>query len=121
MLNSVFFFFIILGYEKTEKEFLVIFELCLKGSFWDLIYQKKYRKEIFSPTELLHYASEVAAGLNFLHKKNIYHRDIKSANVLVDGDSSEGYYKIVKLGDFNISTNRVKSNTRLGTAQWMVK
>jgi len=36
-------------------------------------------------------------GLNTLHKKNVFHRDLKCANVFMNKDGS------VKLGDLNVS------------------
>ena len=37
-------------------------------------------------------------GLRILHKMNIFHRDIKSANILLTKNGEE-----VKLGDLNVS------------------
>jgi NIMA (never in mitosis gene a)-related kinase len=36
-------------------------------------------------------------ALNILHEKNIFHRDLKSANIFLNKDSSS------KLGDLNVS------------------
>jgi len=40
---------------------------------------------------------EMAKALNILHEKNIFHRDLKSANVFLNQDGSS------KLGDLNVS------------------
>jgi serine/threonine protein kinase len=56
----------------------------------------------------------VARGLHYLHRNKIFHRDIKSANILVDGDEGE-FFKSVKLCDFNISTYRSDAFSRVGT------
>jgi serine/threonine protein kinase len=68
----------------------------------------------FEPKEIAYYASEVARGLHYLHRNKIFHRDIKSANILVDGDEGE-FFKSVKLCDFNISTYRSDAFSRVGT------
>ena len=39
----------------------------------------------------------MARALNILHEKNIFHRDLKSANVFLNSDGS------AKLGDLNVS------------------
>lgn len=41
---------------------------------------------------------DMCRGLKVLHDMNIYHRDLKGANVFI---GSDGYYK---LGDLNVST-----------------
>ena len=43
---------------------------------------------------------QICQGLNYLHNKNIFHRDIKCDNILLNNKSQ---YPIVKLGDFGLS------------------
>lgn len=42
-------------------------------------------------------AESILRALEYLHKQGIGHRDLKAANVLVDGDGR------VKLGDFGVA------------------
>src|ERR1700761_3425411 len=60
---------------------------------------------------------EVLTGLNYLHKSNVIHRDIKAANVLVTASGK------VMICDFGVSallaTTNSKRNTFVGTPYWM--
>ncbi len=42
---------------------------------------------------------QTVRGLNAMHKINIMHRDLKSANIFLSGDDGS----VVKLGDMNVS------------------
>lgn len=56
-----------------------------------------------SPKLACQVARNVACGLGLLHSKGIVHRDVKSSNVLIDLDSTEGPDggPLVKLCDFD--------------------
>lgn len=62
-------------------------------------------------------ALEIARGLQYLHSRDILHRDLKSANVLVNADNH------AKLSDFGLSKTRatsVKTTQRKSEAvQWL--
>ncbi|MES1904641.1 MAG: hypothetical protein MHPSP_000750 [Paramarteilia canceri] len=67
---------------------------------------------------------EIAKGLNFMHKNNVVHRDIKGQNVLI---STEGKIKLADLGiakavDEANAKNNIKENyfsTMIGTPHFM--
>jgi TolB-like protein/predicted Ser/Thr protein kinase len=68
--------------------------------------------------EAIEIATQIAAGLEAAHKRDIIHRDIKSANIM----SNEG--GVVKIMDFGLAKVRggaqvTKAGTRLGTAAYM--
>ncbi|XP_061339513.1 mitogen-activated protein kinase kinase kinase 1-like [Gastrolobium bilobum] len=99
-----------IGTEMDESNLYIFLELVTKGSLANLYRQYKLRD-----SQVSSYTRQILHGLKYLHDRNIVHRDIKCANILVDAN---GY---VKLADFGlakaIKLNDVKSCK--GTAFWM--
>ena len=59
---------------------------------------------------------ECLEGLIWLNKNNLYHRDIKAANILLSTDGS------IKLGDFGVAAcikPDAKKNSVVGSVNWM--
>ncbi|XP_066440219.1 protein kinase C theta type-like [Eleutherodactylus coqui] len=63
------------------------------------------------------YTAEIVCGLQFLHQRNIVHRDIKLDNIMVDRD---GHIRLIDLGlaqDGVTSSNKICGRT--GTVKYM--
>ena len=76
-------------HETTQYHYLVM-ELCNGGGLSECLdyYQKKYKKAF--PEEVVQYLMrQIVSAINYLHKKNILHRDIKLDNILVNFDTEE--------------------------------
>ncbi|XP_050209580.1 mitogen-activated protein kinase kinase kinase 1-like [Mercurialis annua] len=99
-----------LGTDKDETKLYIFLELATKGSLARL-YQKYHLRD----SQVSAYTRQILNGLKYLHDRNVVHRDIKCANILVDANGS------VKLADFGLAKatkmNDVKSSK--GTAFWM--
>ena len=62
-------------------------------------------------------SSGVASGMDYLHKINIIHRDLKTANLLLDEN------EVVKVADFGVARVKPTDGTMMtaetGTYRWM--
>ena len=76
-------------HETTQYHYLVM-ELCNGGGLSECLdfYQKKYKKP-FSEEVVQYLMRQIVSAINYLHNKNILHRDIKLDNILVNFDNEE--------------------------------
>lgn len=99
-----------LGTDKDDAKLYIFLELVTKGSL-----AKLYDKYQLWDSQVSSYTRQILSGLNYLHSRNVVHRDIKCANILVDVSGS------VKLADFGLAKasklNDIKSCK--GTPFWM--
>ncbi|KAL6639361.1 hypothetical protein ACP70R_023091 [Stipagrostis hirtigluma subsp. patula] len=90
----------------------IVTEFMHGGSIFDFLYNKRGS---FQLPDVLRVASDVSKGMNYLHQINIIHRDLKTANLLMDD-------QVVKVADFGVA--RVKDQSGVmtaetGTYRWM--
>ena len=64
-------------------------------------FEKYMRNRQFSEDEAMSYFAMILLGLDFLHSKDIFHRDLKPGNIFID--EIHNGMKILKIGDFGIS------------------
>ena len=89
----------------TDDQCLNIFlEYVPGGSIATML--KQYNT--FQEPLVKNFVRQILSGLSYLHNRDIIHRDIKGANVLVDNKGG------IKISDFGIS-KRVEASTVLGT------
>lgn len=89
----------------TEASYGTYFLVMEKVSGTDLSKLLKARKAL-PPLEAMRYLRQVASALQHAHKAGVVHRDVKPANVAVNGEGR------VKLMDFGIARRIQKQNTQ---------
>ncbi|PPQ72592.1 hypothetical protein CVT26_003695 [Gymnopilus dilepis] len=106
-------------YSSVDDEYLNIFlEYVPGGSVTALL--RNYGA--FEEPLVKNFVRQILQGLNYLHERDIIHRDIKGANILVDNKGG------IKISDFGISKkvddnlltgNRVNRPSLQGSVFWM--
>jgi serine/threonine protein kinase len=72
---------------------------------------------MYNESNVYHWASQIARGLQYMHSKKVVHRDIKSTNMLVFGDGR--HIKLCDFGtarDLSVTVDMTKS---IGTIRYM--
>ncbi|TFK42548.1 hypothetical protein BDQ12DRAFT_281513 [Crucibulum laeve] len=106
-------------YSSIDEEYLNIFlEYVPGGSVTALL--RNYGA--FEETLVKNFVRQILQGLDYLHERDIIHRDIKGANILVDNKGG------IKISDFGISKkvddnlltgNRIHRPSLQGSVFWM--
>ncbi|OHT13627.1 TKL family protein kinase [Tritrichomonas foetus] len=99
------------GY-TVDPPFLIVTEYMSNGSVFNVL---RKTPEKLTPTKRSLVALDVARGLDFLHQRNIIHRDLKSLNVLLDDNYRA---KICDFGMVRFKDDSPKTGL-IGTAHWM--
>ena len=95
----------------------IVMEYCEKGDLGSLIKRTRERKQHLEEGQILDWFTQLASAVDYIHKRRVLHRDLKSQNVFLTGDDT------VRLGDFGIA--RVlehtfeQANTVIGTPYTM--
>lgn len=94
-----------LGTSADDHNLNIFLEYVPGGSIAEML--KQYNT--FQEPLIKNFVRQILAGLSYLHSRDIIHRDIKGANILVDNKGG------IKISDFGIS-KRVEASAMLGTS-----
>ncbi|EGF78793.1 hypothetical protein BATDEDRAFT_3892, partial [Batrachochytrium dendrobatidis JAM81] len=105
-----------LGFEITNTAFNVFLEYVSGGSIAGCLAKcGKFDEHIVK-----NFTAQILCGIEYLHSKNIIHRDVKGANMLIDNEGR------VKISDFGISKKneymayqRMTRMSLQGSIYWM--
>ncbi|XP_058725416.1 serine/threonine-protein kinase STY8-like isoform X3 [Vicia villosa] len=98
----------------TKPNFHFVTEYMSGGNMYDFLH---IQKTILTLPSLLKVAIDVSQGVKYLHQNNIIHRDLKTANLLMDEKG-----QVVKVADFGVARLQDKSGimtAETGTYRWM--
>ncbi|KAL1968989.1 hypothetical protein VTN77DRAFT_823 [Rasamsonia byssochlamydoides] len=93
-----------LGTSADDHHLNIFLEYVPGGSIAEML--KQYNT--FQEPLIKNFVRQILAGLSYLHSRDIIHRDIKGANILVDNKGG------IKISDFGIS-KRVEASAMLGS------
>ncbi|KAL8253437.1 hypothetical protein R6Q59_037130 [Mikania micrantha] len=102
-----------IGASTRPPNLCIVTEYMAGGSLYDFLHNQRGHFDV--PT-ILKIAIHISKGMNYLHENNIIHRDLKSANLLMDENG------IVKVSDFGVARVQNKSGimtAETGTYRWM--
>ncbi|KAH8062356.1 serine/threonine kinase [Aureococcus anophagefferens] len=95
----------------------LIMEWCEQGDLAYHINEKKAAGERFAAAHVWRWFHEMASALEYMHRRRVLHRDLKSTNVFVDGNFH------VKLGDLGIAkileSTLAHASTVVGTPNYL--
>ena len=108
--------------KKTQRHFYIVTDYCNGGELREALdkYLEKYGKP-FSEEIVQYFMRQIMSAFNYLHGRNIMHRDIKLENILLNYDSLEDKKNFnlmkakIKIIDFGFATQKNLKITIVGS------
>ncbi|KAI3502806.1 hypothetical protein L1887_31132 [Cichorium endivia] len=91
----------------------IVTEFMARGSIYNFLHKQNGS---FKLPLLLKISIDISKGMSYLHQNNIIHRDLKTANLLMDE------HEVVKVADFGVARVQTQSGVmtaETGTYRWM--
>jgi len=103
----------LIGAMTTPPRLCLVTEFMKGGS----VLQFLHKHAPLKLAQLVKLSSGVALGMDYLHKVNVIHRDLKTANLLMDEN------EVVKVADFGVARVKCSDGSNMtaetGTYRWM--
>ena len=80
-----------------SERILIIMEYADAGDLSMVVKRQREANQYLPESDILSWFIQIALALQYIHKKNILHRDLKTQNIFLTSK------KMVKIGDFGIS------------------
>lgn len=108
------------GDDSKKEKLCMVMEYCDGGDLLQKLIRYSKRGKTIREEKILKYLTQLLLAVEYIHSKNILHRDIKSQNIFLFADK----HIPVKLGDFGISKELSASldrtaSTVIGTPYYM--
>ena len=109
----------LIDYCDTKKKFYMILELCKGKNIFDILVDNKHLNEKLTK----YIITNITKGLNYLHKNNFVHRDLKPDNLMFYDNDNDLFKNKVKIIDFGLagqfdSNKNELCKTPCGTAHY---
>uniref|UniRef100_A0A0D9X3F1 Protein kinase domain-containing protein n=1 Tax=Leersia perrieri TaxID=77586 RepID=A0A0D9X3F1_9ORYZ len=101
------------GAFTRPPKYCIVTEYMPGGNLYDFLHRKNNVLDLLT---ILRIATSISKGMDYLHRNNIIHRDLKTANLLI------GYHEVVKIADFGVSrqgNQEGQMTAETGTYRWM--
>ena len=101
---------------QDKEGIYIIMEYCEYGDLYTLLHSVRKKKIYINEDIIWDISFQCLLALEYLHNKNIIHRDIKLLNIFMSKD------KIIKIGDMGMSkllSNKEMKMSRVGTPLYL--
>ena len=92
-----------MGKGLESERILILMEYANAGDLSMLVKRQRELKQYLPEADILSFYVQIAIRLQYIHKKKIFHRDLKTQNIFVPSK------ELVKIGNFGILKGKVQN------------